>query len=72
MTDFSNDAGTGVVTADGFTGLRATDIPAATEAAIGGVLMAGTVALAAGATPTKAEFDALIAALIASGAMAAA
>lgn len=42
----------------------------ATEAAAGLVKMAGNVALADGASPTKAEFDALITALIAAGLMA--
>ena len=44
----------------------------ATAAKKGLVKQAANVAVAAGAAPTKAEFDALIAALIASGAMAAA
>lgn len=44
----------------------------ATTATAGLVKQAANVALAAGSAPTKAEFDALIAALIASGAMAAA
>jgi hypothetical protein len=44
----------------------------ATAAKKGLVKRAANVALAAGSAPTKAEFDALIAALIASGAMAAA
>lgn len=47
------------------------NIPAATETARGGVLMADNVAEAAGANPTAAEFKALLDALIASGAMAA-
>lgn len=44
----------------------------ATDAVAGLVKQAANVALAAGSAPTKEEFDALIAALIASGAMAAA
>lgn len=43
----------------------------AAPAVKGLVKQAANVAVAAGAAPTKAEFDALIAALIASGAMAA-
>lgn len=43
----------------------------ATEAAIGGVKQAAHQPDAAGANPTKAEYDALLAALIAAGIMAA-
>lgn len=48
------------------------NIPAATTTARGGVLKAAVQAAAAGANPTKAEFDALIAKLQAAGIMASA
>lgn len=47
----------------------ATAPAAATKTAAGVVKKAANVAVAAGTTPTKAEFDALIAALIAAGIM---
>jgi len=43
--------------------------PAATGTVIGGVKAAAKQPAAAGANPTKAEYDGLIAALVASGAM---
>ena len=46
-------------------------LPAATAAALGGVKQAAAVADAAGEQVTKAEFDALLAALRAAGMMAA-
>lgn len=44
-------------------------LPVASTGAIGGVKKVATVAKVAGETPTKAEFDALIDALVASGLM---
>jgi len=51
---------------DSFTGSAAVTIPAATTAAVGGVKKAAAITAtapvaAAGATPTKAEYDALVA-----------
>lgn len=44
-------------------------LPAASTGAIGGVKKVATVAKATGETPTKAEFDALIDALVSTGIM---
>ena len=48
------------------------ELPEATDAAIGGVLQGVAVANAASATPTKAEFDALLASLRTAGVIASA
>lgn len=47
-------------------------LPEATNAVIGGVLQGVAVANAAGVTPTKAEFDALLASLRTAGVIASA
>lgn len=59
------------VTAKALTDAGVVAVAAATTSVAGKVKMAANVAAAVGEAPTKAEFDALIAALIASGAMAA-
>ena len=67
----SND---GLMSKENFTKLQSLNnytLPAATTAALGGVKQCTNVAKAADA-PTKAEFDALIDALIAAGIMASA
>lgn len=70
-TSFKNDAGTGIVEADGFSGpVDPTDIPEATETTSGVVKMAAFVADPAGAEPTAEEFEALRDALVAAGLMA--
>lgn len=59
------------VTAKALADASIVTVPDATTSVKGKVKMAANVALAAGEAPTKAEFDAVITALIASGAMAA-
>lgn len=60
-----------VVSPGGFIGpVTSGSTPSATTTVAGTVLAAASQPAAAGANPTKAEYDALIAALKASGAMA--
>lgn len=54
-----------------FTGATITGFPEATATAEGTVKMAANIAVAAGAAPTKTEYDALLAALKAAGIMVA-